>query len=76
MPKEESAMAVVPERETNEQIEELNLQEGRTLFDRAARHYLKISGDEFLVRWECGEYDDDPDRPDVMRVAMLIPFGR
>jgi hypothetical protein len=69
-------MAVAPEHKTNDGVHELSLHEGRELLDRAARRYLGISGDEFLERWERGDYDDDPDRPEVMRLAMLIPFGR
>jgi hypothetical protein len=36
---------------------------------------LNISGDEFLSRWDAGEYEDAED-PSVTRVAMLIPFAR
>jgi hypothetical protein len=69
-------MAIEPRRRSVEGVRELTFQEGKDLRDRAARRYLQISGDEFLERWERGDYDDDPDRPEVMRVAMLIPFGR
>jgi hypothetical protein len=61
---------------TNGHIRELSLEEGRKLFDEAARFYLKVSGEEFIRSWEGGEYDDDPDRPEVMNVAMLLPFAR
>lgn len=50
--------------------------EGRALFDQRARRYLRISGDEFLRRWNAGEYAEDPDLPGVMDVAMLLPFVR
>jgi hypothetical protein len=55
---------------------ELTLEEGRVLLDKQARRYLNMSGDEFVKRWEAGEFDDDPDRPEIMRVAMLIPFAK
>ncbi len=62
------------------QIREITKEEGRELFDRNARHYLGISGEEFLRRWDAGEYDDPDDRskngPEVMRVASLLPFAR
>lgn len=45
-------------------------------FDHAARLYLHMSGEDFLRAWDAGEFDEDPDRPEVMRVAMLRPFGR
>jgi hypothetical protein len=57
-------------------VEELDRDGGRALLDEAARHYLGVSGEEFMRAWDAGEYDSDPDRPEVMRVAMLLPFGR
>ncbi len=57
-------------------VEELDRDGGRVLLDEAARHYLRVSGEEFMRAWDAGEYDSDPDRPEVMRVAMLLPFGR
>jgi hypothetical protein len=38
-----------------------------------------MSGEEFLRRWDAGDFVDrvdDPDHPEIMRLAMLIPFGR
>jgi hypothetical protein len=65
---------------TENQIRELNDEEARELFDRSARHHLGISGEEFLRRWDAGEYDDPDDRsknpPEVMAVASLLPFAR
>lgn len=67
-------------RTTEDQIREISEQEARELFDRNARHYLGISGEEFLRRWDAGFYDDPDDRskhgPEVMEVAMLIPLIR
>lgn len=50
--------------------------EGRAIFDAAARRHLSMSGDEFLQRWDAGEFADDPDRPEVIEVAMMIPLVR
>lgn len=53
--------------------------EGRALLDDQARKLLNISGEEFLRRWDAGEYRDLADAPGqrhIMRLAMLIPFGR
>jgi len=52
----------------------LTREEGRKLLDRQARRYLGITGDEFVRRWKKQEFED-PDRPEVMRVALLLPFG-
>jgi len=48
--------------------------EGIEILDRQARKYLGMSGDEFVRRYRSGEIDD-PDRSDVIRVAMLIPLA-
>ena len=60
----------------NGQIRELTREEGLALLDREARRYLQMSAEEFIRAWEAGEFDDDPDRPDVMYVAMLLPFAQ
>ena len=53
--------------------------EGRALFDHQATKVLGISGDEFLRRWDAGEYRNLPDADGarkIRRLAMLIPFAR
>jgi hypothetical protein len=47
--------------------------EGRDLFDAAARRHLGMSGDEFRAAWHAGKIED-PDRSVVLQVAMLLPF--
>ena len=56
-------------------VRELSDEQSWELFDGAARHYLDISGEEFLERWESGYYED-PDQPGIMSVVMLLPFAR
>lgn len=54
-------------------------EEGRALFEREAQRLLGMSGEEFLRRWDAGEYRDQPETPElrnVMRVAFLISFAR
>ena len=54
-------------------------EEGQALFDYQARKELGISGEEFLVRWDAGEYRNPADAATVRKVerlAMLIPFAR
>ena len=49
------------------------------LFEREAQRMLGISGEEFLRRWDAGEYRDLPDTPahwNVMRMSFLIAFVR
>lgn len=56
-------------------IRELSYEEGWALLDERAREFLGIGADEFLHRWDAGEYAN-VDRSEVIHVAMLIPFAR
>jgi hypothetical protein len=65
--------------DTDGQVRFLSREEGRVFFDEQARQRLGISGEEFLRRWDAGEYDaifDDPDHPEIVELYMLMPFGR
>jgi hypothetical protein len=53
---------------------ELTREEGQRLFDQRARRFLGMSGKEFIRRYDAGELDPDDDN--VLRVALLLPFGR
>jgi hypothetical protein len=69
----------LPKKQTEERPTTLSPEEGRAFFDREARRVLGISGDEFLARLDAGEYDDIPDTPEgwpILRLSMLISFGR
>ena len=57
-------------------IKEVSAEEGHAILDRAARRYLNMSAEEFIAAWNAGQFDDNPDRPEVMRVAMLLPFAQ
>lgn len=48
-----------------------DLEEAREYFDEAARFHLSISGDEFIRRFEAGEWPDPDEDGDVMYLAML-----
>jgi hypothetical protein len=61
-------------RTADGQIHLATEEEWQALVDRAARYYLGISGDEFVRAWERGEFEN-ADRPEVLRVAMLLPIG-
>ncbi len=51
-------------------------EKGREMFEQGARRRLRMSGDEFIRRWDAGEFDGEPERLDVMDVAMLLPLVR
>jgi hypothetical protein len=53
--------------------------EARAMFDGEARRVAGLSGDEFIQKWEAGEFDeieDSPDGREISYLVMLIPFGR
>ena len=67
------------EEKADGQIRFLTPDEGRAFFDEQARKLLGISGEEFLRRWDAGEFDaiaDDPDHPEIMELHMIEDFGR
>lgn len=43
---------------------------------REAQSRLHMSGKEFIERWDAGKFNGKTDSPAVIRVAMLLPFGR
>jgi hypothetical protein len=48
-------------------------------FDRRARRLVNMSGEEFIRRWEAGEFRDqldDPEHPEILELAMLLSVGR
>ena len=58
---------------------ELTREESIAFFDEQVRQVLNISGEEFLERWDAGEFRPVPDTPEgwkVGRLVMLIPFAR
>lgn len=53
---------------------EMSAAESQAAFDRAARSYLGISGEDFIDAYDAGEYDADPCRPEVAQMTMLLPL--
>jgi len=49
--------------------------EGLALLDRQTRKYLDVSAEEFIAKWDRGEYRESDD-PHVRRLSVLIPLGR
>lgn len=75
-------MAVIPRQSAQQKLPPLRWVRGaagRRMLDEQARRLLGISGDEFLRRWEAGEYADrydDLESPEIRRLARLIRFAR
>lgn len=55
---------------------ELSPEQGQALLDARARVYFGISGDEFVRKWNLGDFADEDACPEAIRVAMLIPLVR
>jgi hypothetical protein len=54
-------------------------EEGKAIFDEAAWSIMGMSGDEFIRRWESGEYDEIVDTAGYRHIwdlVFLIPFAR
>lgn len=61
-------------------VVELTSDEGQVMFDDEARARLGISGDEFIRRWEAGEFPDCEypgwNHSDIVSLVLMIPFAR
>lgn len=52
-------------------------EEAWAIFDGSARYYMGISGEEFLRRWDAGEWsEEESDRVPVVHVVSMLPFAR
>ncbi|ETW97625.1 MAG: hypothetical protein ETSY1_21915 [Candidatus Entotheonella factor] len=60
-------------QQTNGHIKELTPEEARALFDQEARQHFGMSGQAFIVAWEAGQFDHDPDQPDLINLIMMLP---
>jgi len=58
------------------EVHELTQDEALALLDRQARKYPHVSAEEFVRKYDAGEYDDRADSSEVQRVAMFILAAR
>jgi hypothetical protein len=68
----------IPAQSTNptaedDSIETMTREEGLQLFDRQARKFLGMSGEEFVLKYRAGTIEN-PHRLEVARVAILLPL--
>ena len=70
-------------RQSNQPAEEpdvieLTPEEGMAFFDREARQLMGMSGEEFLRRWDAGEFqpvpDETPEDRKLVSLVMALPF--
>jgi hypothetical protein len=58
-------------------VRTLSKKKGRALLDRRAKADLKMSGTKFVRLWKSGKFTKKAcDRPEIVRVAMLLPFAK
>ena len=54
----------------------ISVKEGWKVLEREAQRSLGMSARDFVRAWNEGTFDKRADRPEVMRVAMLLPLAR
>jgi hypothetical protein len=54
-------------------IRDVSADEAGEIFDRQARKYLGMTGEEFLRKWDAGEIHD-PDQAHIVRQVLMIPL--
>ena len=72
-------MALKAQSTSQDEPTVLDAELGIDMFDQEARRVVGISGDEFLARWDAGEFRDWEDTPEGRKLSfliLLIPFGR
>lgn len=72
-------MALTLDKTTKKRSSVLPREQAVALFDGEARRLAGMSGDEFLKKWDAGEFrdlDDTPEGRKIAYLALLIPFGR
>lgn len=65
-----------PATTENDRVHHMTAEEGMAMLDREAERLLGISGEEFIQRWESGQYDDQPETPAIIRLALMSEFTR
>jgi hypothetical protein len=55
--------------------EEISLEQGREMLDKAAREHLNMTGEQFIAAWDEDRIPD-PDSLPVQQVANLLSFAR
>ncbi|MEX2238056.1 MAG: hypothetical protein WEB00_11025 [Dehalococcoidia bacterium] len=69
-------MAIKTRQTTKPVVEYLTDEEARHLFEEIAQREMGMSGEEFLRRYDAGEYNTKVENTAAMGVAILIPLAR
>jgi hypothetical protein len=55
---------------------EASSEEGWQILEDQAQRRLKMSAEEFVRKWDRGDFLNCSERPEVLHVAILLPFVR
>ena len=69
----------LPQEKPDDWLRFLDEDEGREYFDARARELMGMSGEEFLLRYDAGEYKDikdDGEDHNLIMLIMMIPLAR
>ena len=58
------------------EVRELDEREAKEYFDAEARALLGVTGEEFIRRWDAGEYAEDPRHSEIVQLEFMLPFVR
>jgi hypothetical protein len=53
----------------------LNRDEGYAFLDRLTRKHFEMSASEFIEAWKSGQFQDENEYPEAVRLAMMIPLA-
>ena len=53
----------------------LSQQEGYALLDRLTQEHLNMSASDFIAAWRDGQFQNENDCPEAVRLAMMIPLA-
>lgn len=69
---ERSAIDVILEGMEPTRVTVVSDEEYWEWFDQTAKTRLGMTGEEFLQRWDDGEWNEDPDQPGVITLHMMM----
>jgi hypothetical protein len=69
-------MATKTHRVRKQRPRVLTREQARELFDRQSRKYLNLSREQFIRKWKAGKFNGESDSPNVIHLALLLPFAK
>jgi hypothetical protein len=53
----------------------LSQEQGYALLDRLTQKHLEMSAGDFILAWRAGQFKDEREHPEAVRLAMMIPLA-